>query len=227
MRRVKPKLVVLGGPMDGLEFDVDKQELTIGRLHKQDVCLPLDQAVSRRHAQLIVEGDEYWLKDVGSTYGTFIAGSEDKIEDRVKIVPGITFRLGPQTTLKLMLEDVEKKVVQRADRLMRWLDDRLSEVPPEKWAILKARLVTILRRMDEVNSEEELMPLLQDMAQAIEEALGVPAGLRPLPAPGKPDRESAAPPEEGSLESLRTFFKSNLGEIVERMEAEESGEVSP
>jgi len=227
MKRMKPKLVVLGGPMDGLEFDVDKPELTIGRLDDRDVCLPLDLAVSRRHARLIVEEDAYWLEDVGSAYGTFVAGSEDKIEDRVELTPGTTFRLGPQTILKLVLEDVEKKVVQRADRLINWLDSRLLEIPPEKWAALKERLVTILSRLDEVDSEEEFLNLLQEMSRAIEEVLGVPFFFRPLPVSGKPERELMESPEEGGLESLRTFFKSNLGDIVERMEAEESGEIRP
>ena len=104
---------------------------------------------------------------------------------------------------------------------MRRLDDRLPEVPPDKWAALKERLMTILRRLDEVSSEEELVPLLQEMSRAIEEVLGVPFFFGPLPVSGKPERELMEPPEEGGLESLRTFFKSNLGDIVERMEAEE------
>ena len=229
MGREQCKLVVLGGPMDGLEFDVDKPEATIGRRDDQDVCLPLDQAVSRRHARLILEEGEYWLEDVGSTYGTFAADSEDKVEGRVKIAPHTTFRLGPCTTLKLTLEDVEKKVVQRADRLVRRLASHLPKAPPDKWAALKDHLLAILRRMDEVNSEEEFLALLQDVAATIEEALGVRAIFGPQPSIGEPCGESppvpVPPPAEEGLETLRSFFKSNLNEIIDKMEEEDSDEV--
>jgi len=227
----KPKLVVLGGPMDGLEFDIDKPQMTIGRRDDQDVCLPLDPAVSRRHARLTVDEGEHWLEDAGSTYGTFVADSEDKIEGRVKITPGTTFRLGPQTTLKLIIEDVEEKIVRHADRLMRRLGERLPQVPAPKWAAFKEQLLAILRRLDEVTSEEELLALLQDMALTIEEVLGVHIIFGPLLSAGEPCAEAPAVPapplgEEG-LESLKSFFKSNLSEIIERMEAEEPGEASP
>jgi pSer/pThr/pTyr-binding forkhead associated (FHA) protein len=231
MRREKPKLVVLGGPMDGLEFDIDKPELTIGRLDDRDVCLPLDLAVSRRHARLIAEEDAYWLEDVGSTYGTFVAKGDDKINGRVEITPGITFRLGPQTTLKLRLEDVEKKVVQSADRLMRRLASRPPGVPAEKWALLKDQLVAVMHRLDSVSSEEEFLVLLREMTMVIEETLGVQIIFGPQPVAGEPCGDLPAvpepSPEEGGLETLKTFFKSNLSEIVERMETEELGEAKP
>jgi len=231
MGREKPKLVVLGGPMDGLEFSVDQPVMTIGRRDDQDVCLRLDQAVSRHHARLSVEEGEYWLEDDGSTYGTFIADGEHKIEDRVKITPGDTFRLGAQSTLKLVLEDVESKIVRQADHLMRRLAVRLPEVPQEKWTMLKEQLAAILRRLDEVSSEEELVVLLQQMATIIEEALGVHVVVGRQPGSGEPCGVSPdaadLSPEEGGLGTLVTFFKSNLSEIIKKMEAEEAEGAKP
>ena len=111
MKREKVKLMVLGGPMDGLELDVDGPELTIGRRDDQDFCLLLDPAVSRRHARLTVKGDVYWLEDVDSSNGVFIGDREDKIKGRVKLPLDTTFRLGPATTLKLkkcVIEQIRK-----------------------------------------------------------------------------------------------------------------------
>jgi hypothetical protein len=129
----------------------------------------------------------------------------------------------------LVLEDVEKKIVQKADRLMRRLSNRLPEVPQEKWMALKEQLLSTLRRLEEVSSEEEFLALLQEMTITIQEALGVHVVFGPQASAGEPcNAPPAAPdqsPEEGNLESLITFFKSSLGELIEKMEAGESREL--
>ena len=49
------------------------RELTIGRLRNNDIVID-DQSVSRSHATLIINGNEYSVRDMGSTNGTFING---------------------------------------------------------------------------------------------------------------------------------------------------------
>lgn len=240
MKREKVKLMVLGGPMDGLEFDVDRPELTIGRRDDQDVCLPLDPAISRRHAQLTVEDDECWLEDVGSSYGVFIGDSEDKVEERVKLPLGATFRLGPVTTLKLKVEDtelIEKRIIRRAKRLLRWLLEGLpatrDSLSPEKRKAFKQQMAEVVKQLDAVNSMGELVNVLQGMAEVIISEVGREIVLGPAPGGGESPAERCPAPgpdvsEGEDLTSIVEFVKTNLTEIIEQIEEEESpGEGGP
>lgn len=235
MKREKVKLIVLGGPMDGLEFEVDRPELTIGRRDDQDFCLPLDPAVSRQHARLTVEGDEYWLEDVGSSNGVFIADAEDKIEGRVVLFLGTTFRLGPLTTLKLkkVIEDtelVEKRVIRRAKQLLRRLLEGLpaarDSLSPEKRRAFRQQMAEVVKQLDAVSTMEELVGVLQRMAEVIISEVGREVLLGPA-AGGveSPAKRCPAPDAEVSegedLTSIVDFIKTNLTELIEQIEKEE------
>lgn len=233
MKTEKPKLVVLGGPMDGLAFDLDKSILRLGRGDDNEIFLPLDPIISRHHAQLLVKEGEYSLEDVGSTHGTFVGGSEKRIVGPVQIQLGNIFRVGLCTSLKLMMVDSEKKLVQRASRFVQSLHQHLPEVPQDNWVALKAHIVSILRKLENVTSKAELYGVLQEMTAAISEAVGekIPFGLSvspespPPPPPDSPEAKAAQPPDEAeALKTLKSFFKSNLDEIVEKMASQESRE---
>jgi len=49
------------------------KELSIGRLPHNDIIID-DHSVSREHAILIISGDEYSVRDLGSSNGTFVNG---------------------------------------------------------------------------------------------------------------------------------------------------------
>jgi len=223
----KPILVVLGGPLDGHEFALVKFPTTIGRQEDQDVCLALYPAVSRHHARLIKENDEYWLEDIGSTRGTFLCGSDLKIQGRTKVVSGTSFRLGPWTTLKLLIEDIQKRVVQQAERLTLRLSEQLKAIPPARVATLKDQLISVLSRLTEVSGESEFLTLLGELAAAIEAALGGRLIMNQHDVRQEAKEESHPAPasrEEDLLETLKTFFKSNLDDIINRLEARQSGD---
>lgn len=88
----KIKLELISGPMDGLEFSLIKNIVTIGREHDQDVPLPLDIMISRFHAQIIYENGDWWLQDMGSANGTFI--EKRIIEGKVQLPVGDVFTVG-------------------------------------------------------------------------------------------------------------------------------------
>ena len=48
---------------------------------------------SRQHARLIVEGDQLWVEDLGSTNGTFVNG--ERIAARTLVKNGDALRFGP------------------------------------------------------------------------------------------------------------------------------------
>ena len=63
-------LVVKSGPISGTSFILEKQKTTIGRHPDSDIFLD-DITVSRRHAELVREGEEFSISDVGSLNGTY------------------------------------------------------------------------------------------------------------------------------------------------------------
>lgn len=59
----------------GIDHDVAliHDRMVIGRLRSCDICLP-DQNVSRQHATLERDGEQWYLADLGSTNGTYLNG---------------------------------------------------------------------------------------------------------------------------------------------------------
>lgn len=67
------QLVMKTGPAPGKVYTLEKSEILIGREAGSDVFIN-DVEVSRRHAHLTLQGNNYMLEDLGSTNGTFING---------------------------------------------------------------------------------------------------------------------------------------------------------
>jgi hypothetical protein len=67
-----PALVVRsGGGMAGQSFQPDQARTLIGRSPECDVFLD-DVTVSRRHAELVREGETFSIRDLGSLNGTYV-----------------------------------------------------------------------------------------------------------------------------------------------------------
>lgn len=84
------RLRVVSGPDHGEVYDVAGREIIIGRQPDVDVCLT-DTDVSRYHAALRCDGFRLFLRDLGSTNGTYIAGRRI-IEEELR--PGARFEVG-------------------------------------------------------------------------------------------------------------------------------------
>jgi hypothetical protein len=65
--------VVRQGPIPGQIFELNRNEISIGRDIANDLVIN-DAEVSRKHAQLTLEGDRYKIEDLNSTNGTYIDG---------------------------------------------------------------------------------------------------------------------------------------------------------
>lgn len=66
-----------GGQQSRLEFS--KPEVSIGRMKGNDVVLPKGN-VSKRHARILMRGDSFYVKDTGSTNGTYINGRKVEVD---------------------------------------------------------------------------------------------------------------------------------------------------
>ncbi|MFH2055943.1 MAG: GGDEF domain-containing protein [bacterium] len=67
----RASLVVLHGSQMGASFPLEEQKLSIGRGVDCDIQVE-DENVSRKHAEIFVEGDKYSIRDLGSTNGTYV-----------------------------------------------------------------------------------------------------------------------------------------------------------
>jgi pSer/pThr/pTyr-binding forkhead associated (FHA) protein len=87
-----------------LEFD-DFPTITIGRSPENVVVVP-DQEVSRKHAQLNLEGDRVILKDLNSSNGTFLYNGTEfqRVGDSVEVRPNSIIKFGTGTIVRLVSE---------------------------------------------------------------------------------------------------------------------------
>lgn len=70
-----PMLLRLEGPTTLERVWVDRPDIIIGRADECDVVID-DRQVSRRHARIHQDGQQYLLEDLGSKNGTFVNGQE-------------------------------------------------------------------------------------------------------------------------------------------------------
>jgi len=84
------KLILHSGTPQEREFELKAGTNSLGRGDDND-CKIDDPSVSTNHAQIIVNGNEIWIKDLGSTNGTFIDHSQ--VTDGV-LQAGHALRLG-------------------------------------------------------------------------------------------------------------------------------------
>ncbi len=83
-------LLILQGPDKGRRFELPDAPALVGRDSRQ---LPLtDNTVSRRHAELIPSPDNWILRDLGSSNGTYINGT--RVTNRYVLKLGDQIRVG-------------------------------------------------------------------------------------------------------------------------------------
>jgi hypothetical protein len=87
-----------------VEFE-DFPVVTIGRSAENIVVVP-DQEVSRKHAQLTMEGSRIMLKDLKSSNGTFVYDGKDfqRVGDSVEVKPNTILKFGSNTIVRLTAE---------------------------------------------------------------------------------------------------------------------------
>jgi pilus assembly protein CpaF len=78
-----------GGSQQRLQFE--KESISIGRVHGNDVVLPRGN-VSKRHSKLTFKGGVYTLTDMGSTNGTYVNGR--RVPEQQTIDPGDKIYVG-------------------------------------------------------------------------------------------------------------------------------------
>jgi len=114
--RTEGVLTVLCGMEAGSLFTLDAPRILIGRSGEAQIQLD-DRGLSRRHACIAREGDEYWLEDLGSTNGTRLDGMA--VSGRVRLSNGSRIEVGGSAVLGFALYDeVEIEAARRTHDMM-------------------------------------------------------------------------------------------------------------
>ncbi len=89
-----PHLLIRTSDQKSDNYVITRLRTTIGRSARSDVCIP-DAFASRLHAEILKEGDAYWLHDLGSANGTRYNGSLVSLP--LPLLPGGEIQIGETT----------------------------------------------------------------------------------------------------------------------------------
>src|SRR4051812_10984395 len=78
-----PSLVFLAGPIAGRRYKLADGEYIIGRRSDCQIFVP-DMRVSRQHARLWQNGEDWQIEDPGSNNGTFVNGNKVQTATQVR-----------------------------------------------------------------------------------------------------------------------------------------------
>jgi diguanylate cyclase (GGDEF)-like protein len=107
--RDRAYLIVLAGASVGEMYKIASEKTVIGRGQQADIQV-IDEGISRRHAEIVHEGEEILIRDLGSTNGTYCNGeriAEHTLSDGDKI------QVGSTTILKFTFHDSLDESFQR------------------------------------------------------------------------------------------------------------------
>jgi len=88
------RLVVVKSPEleEGLDFELNSAQLTVGRGGQNDIALSSDEYASARHVRFEPRQDGVWVQDLGSTNGTYLNGI--RLERPRRLTSGDIVRVG-------------------------------------------------------------------------------------------------------------------------------------
>ena len=100
------KLTVIEGPNSSASVASQGAPLVIGRLGSCDLVLA-DSQVSRRHASITLEGEEFILVDMQSSNGTFLGNERARVSRRA-LQDGDSIRIGYNVLAVSIIDDEAK-----------------------------------------------------------------------------------------------------------------------
>ena len=91
------QMVVTQGALAGTRITLDSKPITMGRADDSTLVLDDDYA-STRHARLSLQGEEWYVEDLGSTNGTYL--DRAKVSGPTRVPLGVPIRIG-KTVIEL------------------------------------------------------------------------------------------------------------------------------
>ena len=192
---------VLEGPMKGVQFEIDKEVLFVGRSAANDIRIR-DGTVSRKHLKIVnVEGC-YFIEDLKTTNGTMINGEPLDAGFSRLITEGDRIRLG-YTVIHLDGIGVNKSPVT-----MEEIKPRASRLVSSKYYIGAERRSRVFREIDFIYHLLQFMVERPNLKQLLEKVAEFLLGAYP-----RIDRVSAFlfNDEKNRMEEVVSQSKENNG----------------
>ena len=192
---------VLEGPMKGVQFEIDKEVLFVGRSAANDIRIR-DGTVSRKHLKIVnVEGC-YFIEDLKTTNGTMINGEPLDAGFSRLITEGDRIRLG-YTVIHLDGIGVNKSPVT-----MEEIKPRASRLVSSKYYIGAERRSRVFREIDFIYHLLQFMVDRPNLKQLLEKVAEFLLGAYP-----RIDRVSAFlfNDEKNRMEEVVSQSKGNNG----------------
>lgn len=95
--RTARQLLVTAGALAGTRVTLDARPILIGRADDSTLVLDDDYA-STRHARIALQGDDWYVEDLGSTNGTYL--DRAKVSGPTRVPLGVPVRIG-KTVIEL------------------------------------------------------------------------------------------------------------------------------
>jgi Nif-specific regulatory protein len=171
------RLIAVAGPVPKTEFPLRDEESVIGRDVAATVCVN-SRSASRRHCMVRRNGDQYLIKDLGSSNGTLVNGlpvTECVLQhgDRIAVSDALfvfatdqsdELPLRPEVAESREAEALEFATVQQAEPLYRNPQRLLASMQSQKQANHVQALLEINRKAATLREPEELEQALLDAA---------------------------------------------------------------
>jgi class 3 adenylate cyclase len=91
-KRIRVKLLVVKGPDAGIVYETESFPFIAGRDEQNELSLEKDSKISRKHAEISLSRGKIWLRDLGSTNGSFV--NNVRINKKTELQNGHTIILG-------------------------------------------------------------------------------------------------------------------------------------
>lgn len=108
LRQQHHLLVHIQGSELGRVRQLTSPSLLVGRGADAELWLS-DDGVSRKHARLFLEGDRFFIEDLGSANGTYVQG--EKISKTVELSDGDQIQMGPSAVFRYSVTDDDQKAL--------------------------------------------------------------------------------------------------------------------
>jgi pSer/pThr/pTyr-binding forkhead associated (FHA) protein len=191
---MKLRLVVAGGVHDSKAIPINLPQFVIGR-DPQCQLRPASAAISKRHCAIMVRGSQVFVRDFGSTNGTFVNG--ELVQGETELHDGDALKVGPlQFTVGLETSTAPKAAPKPAPAAATADVGTKSEVdmtgPPSEGPT-SDKIADLL--LDDGGAAAPPVD-----ASTLDTAESVPEGstIMELPAPGKLAAKPAPKPVLGS-----------------------------
>ena len=217
------KLVAVAGKLRGNEFELQEGENTIGRGDSCGVVIPIN-GISKKHLSITVTNDVAYLKDLGSSNGTFVNGKIAKritVRDKDKIaLPDVILQVVHVKEKKIVIkkkvttEEEEVHFLQPksepnnlADRLLHIFKYKFMPIihgvnQDYEWRVLFGIMLTIFVL---ANVTLTILPILQDSKKILLREVAKRGGQYA----DEISRTNFRALEQGKLDQVNTAFLDN------------------